>query len=103
MKSFNKNVSRLSFSLTWEDKDNHLVGGLTLKAFSNSANLVFLVSFSATEFWERLSVSSTEAKPMPRSQTTAFVFSQFTTCKGAVHYMGLPEQEYAGTQPQVSF
>ena len=45
MKSFNKNVSRLSFSLTWDDKDNHLVGGLTLKAFSNSANLVFLLVF----------------------------------------------------------
>ncbi len=28
---------------------------------------------------------------MPRAQTTAFIFSQFTT-RGAVHYMGLPEQ-----------
>ena len=37
---------------------------------------------------------------MPRSQTTAFIFSQFTT-RGAVHYMGLPEQEYFGTQPSV--
>ena len=57
--------------------------------------------FSATEFWERLSIASTEAKPMPRSQTTAFIFSQFTT-RGAVHYMGLPEQEYFGSQPAVA-
>ena len=54
----------------------------------------------ATEFWEKLSISS-DSKPMPRSQTTAFIFSQFTT-RGAVHYMGLPEQEYHGTQPSVA-
>jgi hypothetical protein len=33
----------------------------------------------------------TSTKPMPRAQTTAFIFSQFTT-RGAIHYMGLPEQ-----------
>ena len=38
---------------------------------------------------------------MPRAQTTAFIFSQFTT-RGAVHYMGLPEQDYFGSQPQPS-
>ena len=40
-------------------------------------------------------------KPMPRAQTSAFIFSQFTT-RGAVHYMGLPEQDYFGSQPQPS-
>ena len=38
---------------------------------------------------------------MPRAQTSAFIFSQFTT-RGAVHYMGLPEQDYFGSQPQPS-
>ena len=38
---------------------------------------------------------------MPRAQTTAFIFSQFTT-RGAVHFMGLPEQDYFGSQPQPS-
>ena len=38
---------------------------------------------------------------MPRAQTTAFVFSQFMT-RGAVNYMGLPEQDYFGSQPQPS-
>ena len=37
---------------------------------------------------------------MPRAQTTAFIFSQFTT-RGAIHYMGLPEQDYFGSQPEV--
>lgn len=53
----------------------------------------------ATEFWEKLSfVTSTQ--PMPRAAATAFIFSQFTTRAGTVHYMGLPEQEYAGSQPE---
>lgn len=51
----------------------------------------------ATEFWEKLSFPST-SKPMPRTQTTAFILSQFKT-RGAVHYMGLNEQDYFGSQP----
>jgi hypothetical protein len=51
----------------------------------------------ATEFWEKLSFASPN-KPMPRAQSTAFIFSQFIT-RGAVHYMGLPEQDYFGSQP----
>ncbi len=43
----------------------------------------------ATEFWEKLSFVNSQ--PMPRAQTSAFIFSQFTT-RGSVHYMGLPEQ-----------
>ena len=41
---------------------------------------------------------------MPRAQTTAFIFSQFTS-RGTVHYMGLPEQDYFGTgaQPEPSY
>jgi hypothetical protein len=38
---------------------------------------------------------------MPRAQATAFIFSQFTN-RGTVHYMGLPEQEYFGSQPEPS-
>ncbi len=49
----------------------------------------FLFFFSATEFWEKLTFVNSQ--PMPRAQTTAFIFSQFTT-RGTVHYMGLPEQ-----------
>lgn len=51
----------------------------------------------ATEFWEKLSFPTT-SKPMPRTQTTAFILSQFKT-RGAVHYMGLNEQDYFGSQP----
>ena len=54
---------------------------------------------AATEFWEKLTIV-TSTKPMPRAQTTAFIFSQFTT-RGAIHYMGLPEQDYFGSQPEV--
>ena len=54
---------------------------------------------AATEFWEKLNIV-TSTKPMPRAQTTAFIFSQFTT-RGAIHYMGLPEQDYFGSQPEV--
>ena len=35
---------------------------------------------------------------MPRAQTTAFILSQFKT-RGAVHYLGLSEQNYCGSQP----
>ena len=35
---------------------------------------------------------------MPRAQTTAFILSQFKT-RGAVHFMGLHEQDYFGSQP----
>ena len=35
---------------------------------------------------------------MPRAQTTAFILSQFMT-GGAVHFMGLHEQDYFGSQP----
>ena len=35
---------------------------------------------------------------MPRAQTTAFILSQFRT-RGAVHFMGLHEQDYFGSQP----
>jgi hypothetical protein len=51
----------------------------------------------ATEFWEKLSFP-TPTKPMPRAQTTAFILSQFKT-RGAVHYLGLSEQNYCGSQP----
>ena len=53
--------------------------------------------FSATEFWEKLTFPS-PTKPMPRAQTTAFILSEFKT-RGAVHYMGLGEQDYCGSQP----
>ena len=59
----------------------------------------FQFIFTATEFWEKLTIV-TSVKPMPRAQTTAFIFSQFTT-RGAIHYMGLPEQDYFGSQPEV--
>ena len=62
--------------------------------------LVHSFNYSATEFWEKLTFASTNT-PMPRAQTTAFIFSQFTT-RGAVHFMGLPEQDYFGSQPQPS-
>eukprot|EP00095_Tigriopus_kingsejongensis_P007116 maker-scaffold303_size215788-snap-gene-1.11 protein:Tk07116 transcript:maker-scaffold303_size215788-snap-gene-1.11-mRNA-1 annotation:"ras guanine nucleotide exchange factor f" len=51
----------------------------------------------ATEFWEKLSFATNQ--PMPRAQTTAFIFSQFRT-RGTVHYMGLPEQDYFGSKPE---
>ena len=51
----------------------------------------------ATEFWERLTLPCPN-HPQPRVQTTAFILSQFTT-RGAVHFMGLNEQDYFGTQP----
>jgi len=51
----------------------------------------------ATEFWEKLTFPS-PTKPMPRAQTTAFILSQFRT-RGAVHFMGLHEQDYFGSQP----
>ena len=47
--------------------------------------------FAATEFWEKLSFVNSH-QPMPRAQSTAFIFSQFTSRAGTVHYMGLPEQ-----------
>jgi hypothetical protein len=40
-------------------------------------------------------------RPTARAQTTAFIFSQFRT-RGAVHYMGLPEQDYFGCTPEPS-
>ena len=52
---------------------------------------------TATEFWEKLTFP-TPTKPMPRAQTTAFILSQFKT-RGAVHYLGLSEQNYCGSQP----
>lgn len=54
----------------------------------------------ATEFWEKLSFVSNQ--PMPRAQTTAFIFSQFRT-RGMVHYMGLPEQDYFGSKPEPAY
>ena len=51
----------------------------------------------ATEFWEKLSFPS-PTQPMPRTQTTAFILSQFKT-RGAVHFIGLHEQDYFGSQP----
>ena len=57
-----------------------------------------MILFAATEFWEKLTF--VDSQPMPRAQTTAFIFSQFTTRTGTVHYMGLPEQEYSGVQPE---
>ena len=51
----------------------------------------FRLLFAATEFWEKLSFVNAH-QPMPRAQSTAFIFSQFTTRAGTVHYMGLPEQ-----------
>ena len=59
------------------------------------SSLQFLIS--ATEFWEKLTFPS-PTKPMPRAQTTAFILSQFRT-RGAVHFMGLHEQDYFGSQP----
>ncbi len=62
---------------------------------SQALNEIWRFHF-ATEFWERLTFPS--AQPMPRAQTTAFIVSQFKT-RGAVHFMGLPEQDYFGSQP----
>ena len=58
---------------------------------------IYIPTFTATEFWEKLSFP-TPTKPMPRAQTTAFILSQFKT-RGAVHYLGLSEQNYCGSQP----
>ena len=54
-------------------------------------SLTIFFLFVATEFWEKLSFVNAH-QPMPRAQSTAFIFSQFTTRAGTVHYMGLPEQ-----------
>ena len=64
-------------------------------------NIVFLFQcIAATEIWEKLTFVSNQ--PMPRAQTTAFIFSKFTS-RGNVHYMGLPEQDYFGSKPEPAF
>ena len=53
-------------------------------------------SVSATDCWEKLTPAST--KPQPRSQSIAFVFTQFRS-HGGVRYMGRPQHDYFGAPP----
>ncbi len=58
---------------------NHIMKSNNLFVFELQLNIWWSNFLClATEFWERLNLV-TSSKPMPRAQTTAFIFSQFTT------------------------